>query len=202
MGCRKNFCSKIWRNASGTTLLEFTFVAPVLFIMLMGILDVGHQLYARAILNGEVHKAGRDSALENGTALGPTLDARVENAVHKVAGNATLSFSRNSFRNFSDAAASQPEDFTDTDGDGTCNNNEPYEDANNNSVWDADGGDDSQGGAKDAVVYTATATYPRLFPVSGLIGLPDTVTLTATTVLRNQPFSDQDESEAALGNCP
>lgn len=198
---RKFFAHLLPQDTSGTTVVEFAFVAPVLFVMLMGTLDLGHQLYTRAILNGEVHKAGRDSALETGIANGAALDAKVEGAVHKIASNATVTFTRNSFRNFSEAAAKNPEDFTDNNDNGTCDAGEPYEDANNNDTWDDDGGDDSQGGAKDAVVYTVSATYPRLFPMAGLAGLPDTITITATTVLRNQPFADQDESAATPGNC-
>lgn len=194
-------CKKLVSEESGATLVEFAFVAPVLFVLLMGTLDVGHQLYTRAVLNGEMHKAGRDSSLETGTAQGATLDAHVEDMVHEVAPTATVSFKRDSFRNFSEASASEPEDFTDTNGDGTCNAGEPYDDANNNNVWDPDGGNDGQGGAKDAVVYTATVTYTRLFPMAGLAGLSDTVTLTSTTILRNQPFADQDESAATARNC-
>lgn len=188
-------------DQSGVTLVEFAFVAPVLFVLLMGTLDLGHQLYTRAVLAGEMQKAGRDSSLETGTAQATALDTKVRTAVQNVAQNATVSFTRNSFRDFSDASASEPENWTDTNADGTCNAGEPYEDANNNNVWDADGGNDGQGGAKDAVVYTATVSYPRLFPMAGLAGLPDTVTLEATTVLRNQPYSDQDESDATVRNC-
>jgi hypothetical protein len=35
----------------------------------------------------------------------------------------------------------------------------------------------------------------------GLIGMPETVTLRASTVLRNQPYDEQDRSETT-GNCP
>lgn len=192
---------RLVRQQKGVTIVEFGFVGPVLILMVMGVLDVGHQLYARSVLAGQMQKAGRDSALETGTTNGTTLDNSVKTAVLKIASNATVTFKRKSYRTFSDASAAQAEDFTDTDGNGTCNGGEPYEDANNNSNWDADGGNSGQGGAKDVVVYTATVTYPRLFPMAGLIGLPSTVTLTSSTVLPNQPFSDQDLSAATARNC-
>jgi hypothetical protein len=97
---------------------------------------------------------------------------------------------------------SQPEDYNDVDGDGSCNNGEPFEDLNNNGNWDADRGTAGQGGARDAVLYNVTISYPRLFPVARLIpGQSDTFTMTATTVLRNQPYGLQNETTPTTGNC-
>lgn len=73
--------------------------------------------------------------------------------------------------------------------------NERYFDVNENGKWDADRGKDGIGGARDAVLYTAVVTYPRMFPMYGLIGLPQDVTLKASTVLRNQPFDEQDDAK-------
>jgi hypothetical protein len=44
------------------------------------------------------------------------------------------------------------------------------------------------------VLFTAEVSYDRLFPMDQLIGLPGRVQLRATTVLRNQPFDEQDRS--------
>ncbi|PKP96283.1 MAG: dihydrolipoamide acetyltransferase, partial [Alphaproteobacteria bacterium HGW-Alphaproteobacteria-15] len=51
------------------------------------------------------------------------------------------------------------------------------------------------------VLYTAVVKYPRMFPMFELAGLPEEITLRATTVLRNQPFDEQDRSQDT-GNCP
>lgn len=190
------------RDQRGAAVVEFALVAPVLLILIMGIMDTGFQLYTRSILAGEMQKAGRDSTLETGSSDATTIDARVRAAVQNIAPGATVQFTRKSYRTFSDAAAAQAESYTDTDGDGTCDHGEPFEDANNNGTWDQDGGQTGQGGAKDAVVYTAVVNYPRLFPIMELVGVPATVTMTATTVLRNQPYSDQDLSAPTTGNCP
>ena len=92
--------------------------------------------------------------------------------------------------------------YSDTNSNGRCDANEPYEDANRNSTWDADGGNAGQGGAKDATLYTVTISYPKIMPVTRLIGGSATTTLTAQTVLRNQPFGDQDVYAApVVRNC-
>ena len=189
------------RDERGATLVEFAIVLPVLLTLLLGVLDAGFQLYTRSVLLGEMQKAGRDSTLETSANRTAIIDERVEAAIHNVVPKAEIAFSRKSYRTFSDAAAAQAEEYTDYNDNGTCDNGEPYEDANNNGKWDNDGGNDGQGGAKDAVVYTATLDYPRLFPLARLIGLPQTVEVTATTVLRNQPYTDQDLSEPTARNC-
>ena len=49
------------------------------------------------------------------------------------------------------------------------------------------------GGARDIVMYTVTATYDKLFPLYGLIGMEQQGTMTISTVLKNQPYGQQAE---------
>ena len=56
------------------------------------------------------------------------------------------------------------------------------------------------GGARDAVLYDVTVTYPRAFPVMGLLGFSHTVSAQAQTVLRNQHYGPQNRP-AGVGNC-
>ena len=69
------------------------------------------------------------------------LDDAVRNQIAPLYKDATVTFKRRFYRTFTKAAAAQREDFTDTNSNGTCDNGEPYQDSNNNSSWDADGGD-------------------------------------------------------------
>jgi len=189
------------RDDAGATLVEFAIVAPVLILMIMGILDVGHRIYATAILQGSVQKASRDASLDDGAANASAIDTRVKNLMLPVLQAepiSTFNFTRRNYSNFSDV--SQPEDFTDTNNDGDCNNGEPYDDVNGNDSWDADRGVSGQGNAKDAVLYTVRVTYPRLFPMAGLIGLPQEETIEASTVVRNQPFGEQ-SARGGIKNC-
>lgn len=184
----------------GATLVEFALIAPVLLMLLMGLFDMGHNIYTKTLLEGAVQKAARNSSIEGAPAGGDAIDEAVTKAVRTVSPNAELNFSRQAYTNFSDV--SQPEDFTDIDKDGRCADGEPFEDVNGNGEWDADRGIDGFGGARDAVLYTVRIEYPRLFPIANLIGLPPTFTTETSTVLRNQPYGAQDEVEAAIRNCP
>ena len=188
----------------GVTTVEFAIVAPVLFLMLIGFFDVGHTLYTRAVLEGVVQKAGRDSSLETGNSLTQeaALDARVSQQVHALTGQDPV-ITRRFYRTFSLAAAAQAETYTDTNHNGICDAGEAFVDTNNNGVRDKDGADQGQGGAVDSVLYTVTATYPRMFPLYGFIGVSPTITMTAKTVFGNQPYADQQSYAApTTGHCP
>lgn len=186
-------------DTRGATLVEFAFVAPVLVLMLMFLFDAGYYLYARAILSGEVQAAGRASALETATdANRALLDASVDAAVKRLVGGGTLTFDRLAFKSYGRAQA-RAEAFVDSNSDGICNNNEAFDDANRNGFRDTDSGVAGQGGAKDVTIYSVTLRYTRLFPMASLLGWSPDVNMTATTILRNQPFDKQ--AEALLGHC-
>ena len=191
---------RLKNDSSGVTLVEFAFVGPVLILMIMGLFDMAHTQYTSAMVNGAMQKAARDMTLENAGSRISTVDARVRAQILTVTPAATqVTFERLSHFDFTDVG--EAEEFTDENGDNICNNNEVYVDSNGNGQWDPNRGRDGIGGARDAVLYTANISYPRLFPMYGLAGLPQNVTLRASTVLRNQPFDEQDRS-TDTGNCP
>lgn len=199
---------RLRRDTRGAALMEFAIVAPVMCLLLVGGFDVAHTLYARGVLQGIVQKTARDSTLETADlAQQAILDQRVKKQASALANNATITITRRYYRTFSDAATARAEEWTDatsgTYANGRCDNGEPYVDANNNSTWDADGGNSGQGGAKDATLYTVTMTYPRMSPLPKFLGsAATTVKLVATTVLRNQPYSDQNSyATPVVRNC-
>ncbi|WEK01087.1 MAG: pilus assembly protein [Candidatus Sphingomonas phytovorans] len=195
----------IYADRRGATVVEFAIVAPVISLLLLGAFDTAHSLYMRSVLQGVVQKVARDSALEAGTvtAQQTVLDNKVRASVKAIANNADITITRRYYRTFSAAAAAQAETWTDTNGNGTCDAGEPYQDANNNTYWDGDGGDGGQGGAKDKTVYTVAMTYPRYFPLYRIIGGSNTTNITASTVLANQPYGDQGSyGPPTVRNCP
>lgn len=190
---------RLHRNEDGAALTEFAIVAPVLILMIMGIFDMAHSQYTSALMNGAMQKAGRDLTLQSAFTSQSAVDAEVQNQIRSVVpGTATIELVKLSHTEFADIG--EAEEFTDDNSDGQCNNNEPYIDDNNNGQWDANRGQDGIGGAKDAVLYTVNVSYDRLFPMAGLAGLPERVELSASTVLRNQPY-DQQLDVFSQGNC-
>ena len=189
---------RLRRDARGATAVEFAAIAPALLLVVLGLMDLGYNIYATSLLEGAVHKAGREATIEGAETRGLAIDNGVRAAVGDIAPNAEVSFSRRAYIDFSDV--DQPEEFTDTNEDGICNEGEPFEDANDPGSWDEDRGSADMGGARDAVLYTVTVSYPRAFPAMRLFGFSDRVTATAHTVLRNQPYGPQNQA-MAVGNC-
>jgi Flp pilus assembly pilin Flp len=201
------------RNEDGTSVVEFGLICIPLIIMLMGTLDAGHAYYVKTVLSGELNKLARNSSLEGAsvTAQQNIIDERMRATVKIVAPNSTVSVTRRYYKTFSKAAAALAEAWTDNDPDGpsgpllpngTCDAGEPYIDANVNSTWDADGGDNGQGGAKDVVIINVNVSYKRLFPMQSLIGLSDDVVLLSDSILANQPFGNQNTyTTAVTRNC-
>ena len=196
----RGLLTRLARDERGATIVEFALITPALLITLMGLFDLAYNMYTAQQLQGAIQNAARQSTLEGASTNVSNIDGILTRAVHAVAGNATLTFDRTAYASF--ASVARPEDYTDVNNDGTCNDGEPFEDANENGVWDADSGSSGFGGARDAVLYTVTVVYPRAFPIAKLIpGQTDNFTLTATTVLRNQPYGLQNTASTATGNC-
>jgi Flp pilus assembly protein TadG len=189
---------RLINDRAGSAVVEFALIAPVLLIVLMGVFDIGYNMWATTMLQGSLQQAARASTIEGAQNQITSIDAIISNSVHRVVPEASVTFARKSYTNFSDVGT--PEDYTDSNKDNACDNNEPYEDSNGNGTWDSDRGKIGNGGARDAVLYTVTMTYPRAFPLIELIGVPATVSTAATTVLRNQPFKKQEVS-STVGYC-
>ncbi|MEP3051712.1 MAG: TadE/TadG family type IV pilus assembly protein [Erythrobacter sp.] len=196
---KQNFMRRLLKDESGITVVEFGIVAPTLILMMIGMFDFGHQIYATAVLQGTLQNSARSATLENGFDLQDQIDADLESNFQTVIPVGSVDVTRRNFASFTDIVT--PEEFTDTNGDGVCNDGEPFEDVNGNANWDQDRGRDGLGGARDAVLFTATATYDRMFPLAGLLGIPEDVTIVATTVLRNQPYNEQGVREPVVENC-
>ena len=188
--------NRLCTEKRGAALMEFAFVAPVLLVVIMGLLDFGYDLYAKAVFEGVVQKAARDATLEDNAnvASSTLIDTKVKNAFKNMNASVTdgsFSFTRRNFKDFSNAGKMEPS----TGPGGLCapplgGTTYTYVDLNNSNSWD-DGAVDGQGGANDVVLYTATVTYRAIFPINALFGAPMTQTIRASTVLRNQPYGNQ-----------
>lgn len=180
--------ARLRRDRRGVTVVEFAIVAPVMITLLLGLGDLLYQSYLQSILSGAVIKAGRDAALQANATDQSALDNQVKSMVGLLGPNMQFDFQRRSYASF---ALVKPENFTDKNGNGVRDPGECFDDVNNNKQWDKDPGILSQGGANDVTKYTVTVTYPRMFPVSRLFGWSATQQVSATTLLKNQPYKTQ-----------
>jgi hypothetical protein len=147
-----------------------------------------------------MQKSARDYTLQTAASNETALDNAVMSQVSSVMPRgATVTLQKQSVYDFADVNA--PEDFTDLNTNSRCDPGEPYVDSNNNNRWDSNRARTGIGGARDVMIYTANVTYPRLFPLFSMIGLPSNVTLRASTVLRSQPYDAQGAKTTTVRNC-
>lgn len=197
--------SSLTRDVRGVAVIQFAIVAPVMFILIMGLGELAYQLYIQSVLTGAVQKAARDAGIQGNAVQTDAIDLKVQQQVRAILANATFQSTRTNYDSYSSIA---PEPFTDSKYpatssgtyDGVCNHGETYTDVNGNGQWDTDAGSDGQGLASDVTRYTMQVTYHRLFPI-GLFGWGPFVTLSSTTLLKSQPYALQTVN-TATGTCP
>jgi hypothetical protein len=191
---------RLSQAADGATLVEFAFVAPVLMLMIFGLFDIAHTQYTSSVMNGAMQRSARSftlqSASTNETALDNAVIAQVSAVVPR---GATVTLQKQSVLDFADVNA--PEEIVADNGNGRCDPGETYLESNGMTGWQANRARDGIGGARDVMIYTANVTYPRLFPMFSMIGLPSNVNLRASTVLRSQPFDQQGARTTTVRNC-
>lgn len=191
-----SFFRRLRRNRRGTAVTEFALTAPVFLLLLMGIFDYAWQMYANQVLQGAVAKAARSATLETYANDQSALDNIVRQRVLEVMKNANVTFTRKAYESFDEVG--DPESYTDKNKNGRYDSGECFEDVNGNATWDSDRGKNGNGGAEDVVLYTAKMKFQRILPVWKMMGFPQETTLSATTVLRNQPFNAATETRQVI----
>ena len=197
------------RDSNGIAITEFGFVAPVFLLILMGIFDQGFAMYIQAALQGATQEGARRASLENTlwSDIEADVNRKVRNVVPSSDPSTEISFTLDPayYQNYNEIGI--PEDFTDIARgtppvkNGVYDPDECFVDRNANKQWDADVGLAGRGGAQDVVSIKASLTYKRIFPFWKMMGQPQNQVLTATTFLRNQPFSAQ-ATRVGVKICP
>ncbi len=178
------------RAEDGVTAIEFAMVAPVLIILLMGIIEFSLMMTAYNVMESATTVSARLGAT-GFTTSGISRQQTILNSISDRAGafvnvdNITITTKYYSqFNQIGD-----PEPFTDTNGNGVRNNGEPYTDVNGNGQYDSDMGIAGLGNAGDIVVYTANYPWRIVTPLMGtFIGTNGVYTITTHAVTKNEPF--------------
>ncbi|OYW46101.1 MAG: pilus assembly protein TadE [Sphingomonadales bacterium 32-68-7] len=203
--------TRLLRSRHGIAATEFGLIAPVFFLFIFGMFHLGHMVYAKAVFEGAVERAARESSLE--TADTDDADDMVEDMVKPILPGVVLTTTRTSYYDFADIA--RPEKWTDNKGknssgqwidypgrnNGICDQGEAYIDENRSGQWESDIGTQGNGGAGDVILYTVKATYTPIFKVPFLPAQWTDKQLVATAVKKNQPFGNQTRYAATAGTC-
>lgn len=181
------------RREDGATLVEFAISIPILAVAVIGIMELSMVLFVGSMMEGGVRDAARFGITGNSSG-GETREQRIIQIVSdRTLGMLELSeddISTLVYPSFD--SVGKPEPFTDNAPEnGVYDEGEDFLDVNGNSVWDADMGATGLGGPGDIVLYRIDAEWPLMTGLlSPVMGEDGVVPLTASMVVRNEPFGE------------
>lgn len=176
-------------DARGASVPEFALILMPLLLILFGGLEMGYQIYVRAVTLGALERAARLTTIQ--TVDSTAIETNIETTIKRVVPSASVQTTKSSFYRYSNINAM--ERLTkDANNNGTLDSGDCWEDVNNNGQRDvATTGISGVGGADDIVRYNTVVTYNRILPLFRFIGIGSTATLTASTMIRRQPYEVQ-----------
>ncbi len=184
---------RLWRDTSGVSAVEFAIIALPLFGTIMAGIELGYRFMMLSQLDGAVKVAARMAT--TGEFTGTQIDdyvMRIEDGIK----DSEIRIEKRSYDSFSAVAKPEPI-VSDTYPIGEYNVGDCYEDKNRNGVWDSasTSGYAGTGYADDIIRYSATLEYPTLFPLLvNAFGFNTRATITATTVMQNEPYASSANS--------
>lgn len=194
----------LYQDKRGVTAVEFALLAMPLFVLIMGSIELGVQMFAKAQLEGVLRQAARMAVTGDEAANGvdgKKIDDFVKASAPLVKG-ATVDIVKEYYDHFDQVRKPEKKDSDRT--------SPPYcfEDINANKRWDENPSRTGLGGADDIISYKVTVEYPALFPlVTNVVTKNGKVTLTSQTIVRNEPFGGATDQlaktccvSAAVGN--
>lgn len=178
------------RCTRGVTAVEFAFIAPVLCLIVMGIVEVAMIMFAQTVMESAIFQAsrtGKTGYVESGQTQQETIEAAINRMAGLIMDTNQITLTSKYYDNFSNVEQAEP--FVDLDGDGVRDEAENYTDTNMNGQYDEDTyGVSGTGSASQIVLYTATYPWAINTPLVSQFFNNGTVTITARTVIRNEPY--------------
>lgn len=186
---------RLGRDSAGVTIIEFALVAPVMLVLLGGLLELGYVAFARSTLESAILDASRTARVAE--CPGEAAALIEQEVVSRMAvvvshdGQPPVLQVRSYGNEFGNVG--NPEPFNDLDASGSFDPGEPYTDINGNGSWDDDmGKSGSYGSYGEVVEFTATFNVASLLPfiAARINDNEGFYPIAAETVVRNEPFKE------------
>ncbi len=178
-------------NRDGTAIIEFALVAPMFFLMLMGIIEIAMLMFTHSVLAGAIIHGARVG--KTGYSVGDR-ETYIRSEILRLAGNflvpSQLTITSLNYDTYENIGVPEP-CLTPLCAGGLPNVD--YSDVNGNSQWDADQGTTGAGIRNRIVLYTATYSWRFFTPLIGRIlgtlrGGRYEYDVTAVTTVKNEAF--------------
>lgn len=192
MKMRNTIGRRLWRARDGVTAIEFAVIAPVLLLLMFGIMEFAMIMLMTNVMESATaisSRTGKTGGNTDGLTRDQTILAAVQAKTYGLVDMNQLSISSKSYSQFDQI--NDPEPWTDDNHNGIAEVSE-YEDINMNGIWDSDMGRPGYGGADDIVVYTISYPWPIATPMlrEFLGDANGNYVITAHSVVKNEPYDD------------
>lgn len=177
------------KNNQGTTIIEFAVIAPLLFLLLAGIMELGLIMFTNSALEGATNIGSRIGKT-GFTTGGQSRENYIRNEIRRLTGGflnpAQLDISILSYSSFSNIGQPEPCILPPTAPcPGAAGIN--FVDVNGNGMFDQDQGRTSAGGSGSVVLYRTSYPWRLFTPImSTLLGTDGVYTITAVAAVRNE----------------
>lgn len=173
---------------SGTTIIEFALIAPVFFLIFMGIIEMGLIYFTQSVLDGALAHGARVGM--TGSSVGRNRDAHILNEIARYTGGyldaSRIDVSIRSYTSFVNIGEPEPciaPPVAPCSGIAGVN----FVDVNGNGTWDDDQGRTGGGNANDVVLYRVEYDWSVITPLmSHIVG--NNVEIVSTATVRNEAF--------------
>lgn len=179
------------KSEEGANLIEFAFIAPVFFLIIVGTLDIGSMLVVQNALDASARSASRFGLTGFDSGLGDRDEAIRDNILDTAVRYSGGIIKRDQVMITVTAypeieAIETPEPYEDTNSNGQYDLGEFYEDINENGQWDNDQGTTGSFGAGgEAVRYEVAYDWPSFLSAFGILS---DVRLRGFATVRNEDF--------------
>jgi hypothetical protein len=185
---RPSTLTRLIKSARGVTTLEFAFIAPVLMLLIMGVVEFSLVMFTTAAMESATaatSRTGKTGYAVTGLSRQQTIINSINSRTAGLLNPALITITTTIYPNFDNV--NDPEPYTDSNHNGHHDNGEAFTDINGNGVWDSDMGAAGLGNPGDVVVYNISYPWHIFTPLIGaFLGNPFTITVRA--VVRNEPF--------------
>ncbi len=175
--------------ARGVTAMEFAIIAPVMILMLFGIIEFAMIMLVNNVLESATaisSRLGSTGYAAAGTSREDTIKQSISDHAGMLIDVSKVSITSKYYSQFDQIG--DPEPWNDLNHNGQVDPGE-WTDVNGNGVYDTDMGTAGYGGANDIVVYTVSYPWSIATPLmSALIGTNGIFTITTHAVVKNEPY--------------
>ena len=185
----QSFLRRFTRCRDGVTAVEFAIIAPVLLLLVFGIIEFALLMLATNILESATSlssRLGKTGYAQSGISREETILASVRSRAGLLLDPDQLTITSKFYEQFDQIGDAEP--WNDTNHNGIPEVGE-YVDINGNGKYDADMGQAGYGNADDIVVYTVSYPWHVITPIMReFIGTKGVFTITTHAVVKNEPY--------------